>query len=63
MTQQNSSPVAEAIALQPTDVYIDQAARVGEVLKRWHDESHEGAYKWCQEQPCRGVRRALGDVE
>lgn len=62
MSQQTlplASPAAEAIALQATDDKLNPAAAVDEVMRRWHDDTHDGAYPLCQQQPCRAIARVL----
>lgn len=30
-----------------------------DVLRRWHDDTHPGPFKFCYEQPCHGMRQAV----
>lgn len=32
----------------------------GQALHQFHDDTHQGAYKFCYERPCREIREALG---
>lgn len=37
----------------PSDVVTSPA---GHVVANWHNDVHTGAYRTCQQQPCRAVR-------
>ncbi len=34
----------------------DQQPDVAEIIERWHNEHHAGAYRFCYSQPCKDVR-------
>jgi hypothetical protein len=62
------NPAAEALTLMPTNapeddtcefgcVFPDRSAAMAEVVARWHDDAHAGAFSTCSEQPCDAVRR------
>lgn len=62
------SPAAESLILEgenSTDPELSTmplygASPAAEVVARWHDDVHLGAFSTCYEQPCMGVRRVDG---
>lgn len=33
-----------------------ELVKIASVVLRWHDSSHSGAYRWCEQEPCNEVR-------
>lgn len=40
-----------------TDDLVSHSERIGEVLRRWRDETHPGPWLHCDEQPCHAIQR------
>lgn len=40
----------------------DQVEQVLDVVRRWHDEHHPDAWKFCTAEPCADVRRVAEDL-
>lgn len=38
----------------------EEGLGVGELLKRFHDDTHEGTHRFCYEEPCKSIREELG---
>lgn len=50
------NPAAESLALMPVESFHEEESAV-EVVRRWHDDVHPGAFRFCSEQPCHAVGR------
>lgn len=38
----------------------EEGIALTELLKRFHDDTHEGPYQFCYERPCREIAQELG---
>jgi len=58
----NTTPDLETLFLvdEETDrrfgIDRDAESPAGRVVQRWHDVTHQGAYRFCDQQPCHAVR-------
>lgn len=54
---------SESLFLAPNDAHPDDdedgEVRVMQVLANWHNETHAGAFRTCQEQPCHAAQKAV----
>ena len=53
-----SNPVAESMAIV-SHVSSDRRRNPSGVVEAWHNQTHPGGFRFCDQQPCHAVNWAL----